>query len=109
MTLQRLGYQVVVCTSSSEALETFRATPHSFNLVITDRTMPTLTGEALIHELRQIRLDIPIILCTGFSHTVTSEQLRALSVDAFLLKPVMADEWARVIRQVLERRAAEER
>ena len=108
VTLQRLGYQVVVCTSSSEALETFRAAPHSFNLVITDRTMPTLTGEALVHELRQIRPDIPIILYTGFSHTVTSEQLRALRVDAFLLKPVMADEWARVIRQVLERRAAEE-
>jgi PAS domain S-box-containing protein len=108
VTLQRLGYQVVVCTSSSEALETFRAAPHSFHLVITDRTMPTLTGEALVHELRQIRQDIPIILCTGFSHTVTSEQLRALRVDAFLLKPVMADEWARVIRQVLERRAAEE-
>ena len=107
-TLQRLGYQVVVCTSSSEALETFRAAPHSFHLVITDRTMPTLTGEALVYELRQIRPDIPIILCTGFSHPVTSEQLRTLRVDAFLLKPIMADEWARVIRQVLERRAAGE-
>jgi PAS domain S-box-containing protein len=106
-TLQRLGYQVVVCTSSSEALETFRAAPHSFHLVITDRTMPTLTGEELVHKLRQIRPDIPIILCTGFSHPVTSEQLRALRVDAFLLKPVMADEWARMIRQVLERRATE--
>jgi DNA-binding NtrC family response regulator len=104
VTLQRLGYQVVVCTSSSEALETFRAAPHSFHLVITDRTMPRLTGEALIYELRQIRHDIPVILYTGCSHTVTSEQLRALRVDAFLLKPVMADEWARVIRQVLERR-----
>jgi len=107
--LQRLGYQVVVCTSSSEALETFRAAPHSFNLVITDRTMPKLTGEALVQELHQIRPDIPIILCTGFSHPVTPEQLRALRIDAFLLKPVMADEWARVIRQVLEQRAAEEK
>ena len=60
-TLQRLGYQVIVCTSSSEALETFHADPHSFHLVITDRTMPTLTGEALVYELRQIRPDIPII------------------------------------------------
>jgi PAS domain S-box-containing protein len=108
VTLQRLGYQVVICTSSSEALETFRAAPYSFHLVITDRTMPILTGEALIHKLRQIRPEIPIILCTGFSHPVTSEQLRALRVDAFLLKPVMADEWARVIRQVLERCAAGE-
>jgi PAS domain S-box-containing protein len=103
-TLQRLGYQVVVCTSSAEALETFRAAPYSFDLVITDRTMPSLTGEVLVRELHQIRPDIPIILCTGFSHPVTSEQLRALEVDAFLLKPVMVNEWARVIRQVLERR-----
>jgi PAS domain S-box-containing protein len=103
-TLQRLGYQVVVCTSSSEALETFRAAPYSFDLVITDRTMPSLTGDVLVRELRHIRPNIPIILCTGFSHPVTSEQLRALEVDAFLLKPVMVNEWARVIRQVLERR-----
>jgi PAS domain S-box-containing protein len=103
-TLHRLGYQVVVCTSSSEALETFRAAPYSFDLVITDRTMPALTGEALVRELHHLRPDIPIILCTGFSHPVTSEQLRALEVDAFLLKPVMVHEWARVIRQVLERR-----
>jgi len=107
-TLQRLGYQVVVCTSSSEALETFRAAPHSFDLVITDRTMPMLTGEALVHELRQIRPDIRIILYTGFSHPVTAEQLRTLEVNALLLKPVMAQEWARVIRQVLERPTAQE-
>ena len=104
-TLQRLGYQVFICTSSAAALETFRAAPHAFDLVITDRTMPTLTGEALIRELRQIRPDIPVILCTGFSNPVTPEQLRALEVDAFLLKPVTASEWARMIRQVLARAA----
>jgi CheY-like chemotaxis protein len=108
-TLQRLGYQVVVCASSSEALEIFRTAPESFDLVVTDRTMPALTGEALVHAIRQIRPDIPIILCTGFSHPVTPEDLRALRVDAFLLKPVMSHEWARVIRQVLERRTAEEK
>jgi signal transduction histidine kinase/DNA-binding response OmpR family regulator len=107
-TLQRLGYQVVVCASSSEALATFRTAPDAFDLVVTDRTMPALTGEALVHALRQIRPDIPIILCTGFSYPVTPEQLRALRVDALLLKPVMAHEWARVIRQVLERCTAEE-
>jgi PAS domain S-box-containing protein len=105
-TLQRLGYEAVVCTSSAEALATFRAAPHSFDLVITDRTMPKLTGEALVRELHQIRPDIPIILCTGFSHPMTPEQLRTLGVDALLLKPVMAHDWARVIRQVLEQRAA---
>jgi CheY-like chemotaxis protein len=104
--LERQGYNVVVYTSSLEALDTFRATPQGFDLVITDRTMPKMTGEALIRELRHIRPDIPIILCTGFSHTMLAEQTRALGIDAILLKPVAARDWDRVIREVLARRAA---
>lgn len=104
--LERLGYHVVVCTSSLEALDTFRGTPQDFDLVITDRTMPRMTGEALVRELRRIRPDIPIILCTGFSHVMTTEQVRLLGIDAFLLKPVMARDWGLVIRQVLTQRAA---
>ena len=65
--LEHLGYSVVVCTSSLEALDVFRAAPQNFDLVVTDYTMPTMTGEVLAHELRRIRPDIPIILYTGFS------------------------------------------
>jgi len=99
--LERLGYDVVVCTSSAEALDTFRATPQGFDLVITDHTMPTMTGEVLAREVRGIRPDIPIILCTGFSGTMTAERARALGIDAFVLKPMMIHDLSGVIRQVL--------
>ena len=72
--LEKLGYQAVVRISSLAALETFRQTPHHFDLVITDQTMPHMTGEALACELRRIRPDIPIILCTGFSHTIDARK-----------------------------------
>src|SRR5262249_52246101 len=107
--LEGLGYHVVVCVSSLAALDTFRATPHDFDLVITDRTMPEITGETLIRELRQIRPDVPIILCTGFSDMMPAEQTRALEMDAMLLKPVVARDWGLVIREVLARRATPSR
>lgn len=106
--LQHLGYTVVACTESRVALDTFRATPQAFDLVITDYTMPGITGEALAREVRRIRADIPIILCTGFSETITAESARGLGIDAFLLKPVTLRALSLVIRQVLvppERRA----
>src|SRR5207245_2437652 len=72
--LEKLGYQAVVCTSSLAALETFRQTPHHFDLVITDQTMPHMTGEALARELRRTRPGIPLPLRTGFSHTMQAEK-----------------------------------
>jgi len=104
--LERLGYDVVICTSSAEALDTFRATPQGFDLVITDHTMPTMTGEVLAREMRGIRPDIPIILCTGFSGTMTAERARTLGIDAFVLKPMMIHDLSGVIRQVLGQSAA---
>ncbi len=104
--LERLGYDVVICTSSAEALDTFRATPQGFDLVITDHTMPTMTGEVLAREVRGIRPDIPIILCTGFSGTMTAERARTLGIDAFVLKPMMIHDLSGVIRQVLGQGAA---
>ena len=85
--LEHLGYSVVVCTSSPAALDIFCAAPQSFYIVITDYTMPTMTGEVLAHELRCIRPDIPIILYTGFSDTMMAERAQALGIDAFVLKP----------------------
>ena len=103
--LERLGYQAVVRTSSLAALETFRQTPHHFDLVITDQTMPHMTGEALAGELRRIRPDIPIILCTGFSHTIDAEKAQAQGIDAFLMKPLVARDLGLAIQHVLEQRA----
>ena len=106
--LEHLGYSVVVCTSSLEALDVFRAAPQSFDLVITDYTMPTMTGEVLAHELRRIQPDIPILLYTGFSDTMTAERARALGLDAFVLKPVRVRDLNLAIRQVLAQRMAQE-
>jgi len=103
--LAPLGYQVVVHTNSVEALEAFRTAPQRYDLVITDQTMPDLTGEALARELRHLRPDIPIILCTGFSHTMTQEKAHLLGINAFLMKPLMIRDLARTIREVLGQRS----
>jgi CheY-like chemotaxis protein len=99
--LTGLGYEVVACTSSLEALERFRAVPHSFALVITDQTMPSLTGEALARALRAIRPEVPIILCSGLSTASAAEQAQAFGVNAFLMKPWQLGDMAWTIRQVL--------
>jgi PAS domain S-box-containing protein len=74
--LSPMGYEVVTCTSSHEALEAFQASPEWFDLVITDQTMPYMIGEVLAQEIRRIREDIPIILCTGFSHAIDADKAR---------------------------------
>jgi CheY-like chemotaxis protein len=102
--LQRLGYEVVVCTSSTEALEVFRAAPQDFDLVITDQTMPHMTGERLAQALRRLRSDIPIILCTGFSHVMHAERAQELGIDAFLMKPLAMQDLAQTIQQVMATR-----
>jgi CheY-like chemotaxis protein len=106
--LEHLGYSVVVCTSSPAALDIFRAAPQSFDIVITDYTIPTMSGEVLAHELRRIRPDIPIILSTGFSDTMTAERARGLGIDAFVLKPLAVQDLNLTIRQVLAQRMAQE-
>jgi signal transduction histidine kinase/ActR/RegA family two-component response regulator len=106
--LKQLGYDVEVKTSSVEALALFRAAPERFDLVITDQTMPLMSGDALAQELRAIRPDIPIILCTGYSHRIDAEQAAAKGFDAFCMKPLVMHELGVVIRRVLARRAAQE-
>jgi len=106
--LERLGYSVVVRTSGLEALEDFRAAPQRFDVVITDQTMPHMTGGDLAIAVRRIRPDVPIILCTGFSYSMTAEQAQALGIDAFLMKPLVTRDLALTIRRVLARRASQE-
>lgn len=104
-TLAMMGYWVDFRTSSIEALEAFKADPNRFSLVITDQTMPNMTGLQLARELRRIRRDIPVILCTGFSESVNEENFRAHGVDAFVMKPIIRKEIARIIRHVLDKPA----
>ncbi|MFC2140995.1 response regulator [Acidobacteriota bacterium] len=102
--LEKLGYNVTVRTSSIEALEVFRKTPNKFDLVITDQTMPNKTGTQLTRELLRIRPDIPVILSTGFSETVNKENFKALGIRAFVMKPIVKNDIAKIIRKVLEER-----
>jgi PAS domain S-box-containing protein len=103
--LTYLGYEVVTYTNSMEALAAFKAAPYSFDLILTDHTMPHLTGEALARELRSIRPDLPIILCTGFSHTMNEAKAHALGIDALLMKPFLTRDLGTAIQQVLAQRS----
>jgi len=101
--LSPLGYRVEVHTNSQEALNAFRQDPQRFDLVITDQTMPGLTGEALSRELLRLRPELPIILCTGFSHIMTAEKAKALGIQAYLMKPLAIRDLAPIVRHVLDK------
>jgi len=99
--LEFLGYKVTTSTSSIEALELFKVQPDKFDLVITDLTMPNMTGDELAQKLMAIRPDIPVILCTGFSTKMTAEKTKKIGIRAFVLKPVIKQDIAETIRKVL--------
>ncbi len=100
--LEPSGYKVTVKTGGPEALAAFRAEPQAFDLVITDMTMPQLTGKELAAEIKAIRKDIPIILCTGFSELVNERSAREAGVDEFLMKPYTVIDLLRKIRAVMQ-------
>jgi CheY-like chemotaxis protein len=100
--LEKLGYKVSAYCSSEKTLEVFRLAPDSFDLVITDQTMPYLSGSELAKEIRQIRPAIPIILCTGYSSMISEEKAREIGVERYMLKPFSKRELAVTVREVLE-------
>jgi PAS domain S-box-containing protein len=100
--LERLGYHVTVKQSSSEAMETFKDKPDKFDLVITDQTMPEMTGLELAENILQVRPDMPIILCTGYSALVDEQVAKAQGIKRFLLKPIRRRTIAQAIRQILD-------
>ena len=99
--LEDLGYEVIATTSSAEALALFKSEPGRFDLVITDVTMPEITGLDLAREILALRPDMPVIMCTGFSHLVNPDTARAAGIRAFAMKPLTKREMARTIRHVL--------
>ncbi len=86
----------------AEALALFRLDPSRFDLVITDQTMPEMAGVELAEEVIAIRPDMPVILCTGFSHTANEESARAAGIKAFAMKSLTKREIARTVRDVLD-------
>ncbi|MGE0083612.1 MAG: response regulator [Desulfococcaceae bacterium] len=100
--LDGIGYDVTVRYSSPDALEAFRANPDRFDLVITDQTMPNLTGAEFCRELMRIRPDVRIILCTGFSDLISRKKAFDLGIRGFLMKPVEKNDLICTIRDVLD-------
>ncbi len=100
--LQTLGYRVTSCSASRKALELFTGTPDDFDLVITDLTMPELTGLELCTAIRECRDTIPVILCSGYGAKLSQEKLRSIGFAAWFTKPVTLQKLATTIRSVLE-------
>ncbi|MCF8111836.1 MAG: response regulator [Desulfobacteraceae bacterium] len=98
--LERLGYRVFPMTGSLEALKAFRAAPDNFDLLITDMTMPGMTGDKLAQAVKELRPELPVILCTGFSEKVDTDK-DGLQTEAILMKPVSKADMAKTIRKVL--------
>ena len=100
--LESLGYTVEIRRNGIEALDLFRAKPEAIDLVVTDMTMPGMTGEKLSEEILRIRPDMPIILITGFSELITEQKAKALGIRAFFMKPVVFHELAEAVRKTLD-------
>lgn len=100
--LASLGYRVTAFTSSVEALEAFKASPDTFDLLVTDMTMPDLTGTVLAKKIMAIRPDFPVILCTGFSESIDEKKAKALGIQEYILKPILNNQLATAVRKVLD-------
>ena len=100
--LTSLGYHLTARRNSVEALELFRTRPDDFDLVITDMTMPHIRGDELARKMLNIRADIPIILCTGFSEMITEEKAMSIGIRRFMMKPLYMKDLAKAIREVLK-------
>ncbi len=100
--LERLGYQVETKQNPVDALESFHSKPERFDLVITDMTMPYMTGDKLVTQILNIRSDIPTILCTGFSEKISEKKAQKLGIKAFVLKPLVKRDFAVTVRKVLD-------
>ncbi|MFN2127739.1 MAG: response regulator, partial [Anaerolineales bacterium] len=100
--LERLGYTVETKINPIEALELFQLKPAKFDLVITDMTMPQMTGVNLAEKLMEIRKDIPVIVCTGHSSLINEEKAKELGIAAYVMKPIVKQDIAKTIRKVLD-------
>ncbi len=100
--LERLGYRITPCNSSPDALKLFRKAPERFDLVISDLTMPHLTGEAFAAEIKRLKPEIPIIVCTGFGAAITVDTAIESGISAIVNKPIIKRNIARTVRQALD-------
>lgn len=107
LTLEKLGYRVSSFINGQEALDAFLENPEQYDLVLTDQTMPELTGAHLARNILRIRPDIPVILCTGYSAVMSEQKAQEMGISAYVHKPLGKREIATLLRRLLDRRAAE--
>lgn len=103
--LKGQGYDVTIRTNGVEALEAFRGAPDRYDFVISDQTMPHMTGLQLAENIRGLRPDIPIIICSGFSEMITEEKIKALKINAYIHKPLIVSDIAREVRRIMAQRS----
>jgi signal transduction histidine kinase/ActR/RegA family two-component response regulator len=107
--LSKFGYKVTLSSNGVEALKVFRSNKDRFDLVITDFTMPNMTGMELARKLLRIRPDLPIILCTGFNALITPEKAKRSGIREFIMKPVKMQKMAKIIRRALDDASTKEK
>ena len=100
--LERLGYRVTPLTCSIEALNTFRSDPKQFDLIISDMTMPHMTGLQLAGKIKSICPDMPIIICTGFSDQISESFIKEIGIQGYIVKPILIKQMASAIRKALD-------
>ncbi len=100
--LENLGYKVTAMTSSADTLDAFQKEPDSYDLLLTDMTMPHMTGAELSEKILAIRPDIPIIICTGFSELINEEKAKNIGINSFVMKPVIKNDLAKAVRKELD-------
>ncbi len=101
--LKKFGYRVTSVESSTEAFDLFQKHPEDFDLVITDMTMPVMTGEVLAKKILSARPDIPVILCTGYSDNIDEDQAKMIGISEFVYKPIIMSDFTKTIRNILDR------
>ena len=101
--LERMGYKTTLKLDSIEALATFKNSPTAFDLVVTDMSMPNMTGVQLVQALRSIRPNIPVIVCTGFSEGIHEDSIQKMGFNGLLMKPIVISNLAKTVRNVLDK------
>ncbi len=102
--LEALGYRVIVFTNASEALNAFKKDSDRYDVLVTDQTMPGMTGEILAQQVMQFCPHFPVILCSGFSYTMSESKAQAKGFQAYLTKPVLMDDMARAVQLAIEKK-----
>jgi len=101
--LERLGYRVTTRSSSLDALATFQNQPQEFDAIVTDQTMPGMTGVDMARKMLQIRPDVPIILCTGYSSIINEDQAYRFGIKGFIMKPLSKKDLGSSLRKALDK------